>query len=198
MQMNQKKILVVTGPQGSGNHCWSKIFSHHPQVCGWNELTTQYWIGHVDEPFCSCWMNPYLLYDKTWEHDNYFTNMSVPFGGDVYDNKAIPKVIKFIEVLKDLGFDVQVAITSRDKNILDIQQKRRWDSKTTQEFLDILPDIHDPIFLSYESLLLYGERYVRSLKIKIPIDFSIIRGTIINDANKKYIQPFTPSKLRKR
>jgi len=143
-------------------------------------------------------MNPYLLYDKTWEHDNYFTNMSVPFGGDVYDNKAIPKVIKFIEVLKDLGFDVQVAITSRDKNILDIQQKRRWDSKTTQEFLDILPDIHDPIFLSYESLLLYGERYVRSLKIKIPIDFSIIRGTIINDANKKYIQPFTPSKLRKR
>ena len=198
MQMNQKKILVVTGPQGSGNHCWSKIFSSHPDVCGWNDLTKQYWIGHKEEPFCSSWMNPYLLYDKAWEYDNYYTNISVPFGGDVYDNKAIPKVSKFIEILKDIGFDIQVAITSRDKNILDIQQSRRWNSPTTQEFLDILPEIPDPIFLSYEALLLYKENYVRSLKIKIPIEYSCICDTIMNDANKKYINNFKPSKLRKR
>ena len=198
MLMNQKKILVVTGPQGSGNHCWSKIFSHHPEVNGWNQLTKQYWIGHDKEPLFKYWHEPSLLNELSWDEEYYFTNMSVPYGGDVFENKAIPKVKEFIDTLKNIGLDVQVAITSRDKNILELQQTRRWNYPTTNEFMDILGDIPDPIFLSYESLLLYGERYVRSLNIKIPIDFSMIRGTIRNDANKKYIKPFTPSKIRKR
>lgn len=193
-----KNILIVTGPQGSGNHCWSKIFSSHPNVYGWNDLTKKYWIGHDEEPFCSSWMNPELLYNENWEHEYYFTNMSVPYGGDVLNNKQIPKVSKFIEVLKDIGLNVQVAITSRDKNILDLQQTRRWNTPTTHEFLQILPEIEDPIFLSYESLLLYKERYVRSLKVNIPIDYSSISSVIVNDANKKYISNFKPSKLRKR
>ena len=82
---------------------------------------------------------------------------------------------------------MQVAITSRDKNILDLQQTRRWTHPTTEEFMNIIDDISDPIFLSYESLQLYGERYVRSLGIKIPIDFSKINDIIETDANKKYI-----------
>ena len=183
----RKKILVVTGPQGSGNHCWSKIFSHHPEVCGWRELTKQYWIGHDKEPLYKCWHYPSLLYKLSWDKEYYFTNMSVPFGGHVLENKKIPKVKKFIDTLIDLDFDVQVAITSRDKNILEIQQTRRWTHPTTFEFMDIIDDIKDPIFLSYESLQLYGERYVRSLGIKIPIDFTKIRDIIMTDANMKYI-----------
>jgi len=42
----KKRLLVVTGPQGSGNHMWSKIFSESPQVQGWKELTQEYWVGH--------------------------------------------------------------------------------------------------------------------------------------------------------
>jgi len=196
--MNQKKILVVTGPQGSGNHCWSKIFSSHAEVCGWSELTKKYWVGHNQEPLHSSWMNPNLLYDKPWDHEYYFTNMSVPFGGVVKGDKAIPKVSKFIEVLEDIGFDVQVAVTSRDKNILDLQQTRRWNTPTAHEFLDILPEIKNPIFLSYESLLLYKEKYVRSLKVNIPIDYSNLSNIIMSDANQKYICDFKPTKLRKR
>tara|TARA_B100001287_G_scaffold215125_1_gene183971 strand:+ start:740 stop:1324 length:585 start_codon:yes stop_codon:yes gene_type:complete len=193
-----KKILIVTGPQGSGNHCWSKIFSQHSEVCGWNQLTKQYWVGHDQEPFFKYWHDPSLLYKLSWDKKYYFTNMSVPNGGDAFENKAIPKVGQFIETFKDIGFEVQVAITSRDKNILELQQTRRWNYPTTNEFINILDDIPDPIFLSYESLLLYKEKYVQSLKIKIPIDFSAINGIITNDANKKYITNFTPSKLRRR
>ena len=29
------KILIITGPQGSGNHLYSKIFAMHPLVNGW-------------------------------------------------------------------------------------------------------------------------------------------------------------------
>ena len=192
------KILVVTGPQGSGNHCWSKIFSKHIDVCGWEDLTKQYWVGHDKEPLFHCWHNPELLYEITWNHEYYFTNMSVPYGGEVFANKAIPKVSRFIEVLEDIGFDVQVAITSRDKNILDFQQTRRWNNPTTQEFIGILPTIKNPIFLSYESLQLYKKRYIESLNIRIPIDCSTLDDIITNDANQKYITNFTPSKLRRR
>ena len=71
------KILVVTGPQGSGNHCWSKIFSKHTDVCGWEDLTKQYWVGHDKEPLFHCWHNPELLYEITWNHEYYFTKMSL-------------------------------------------------------------------------------------------------------------------------
>ena len=57
------KILVITGPQGSGNHCWSKIFSTHSDVCGWEDLTKQYWVGHDKEPLFHCCHNPELLYE---------------------------------------------------------------------------------------------------------------------------------------
>ena len=48
-----KKMLILTGPQGSGNHMWSKIFALHPSVYGWQELVEEFWIGHDREPFRS-------------------------------------------------------------------------------------------------------------------------------------------------
>ena len=207
MQMNQKKILVVTGPQGSGNHLWSKIFSSHKDVCGWTELTKRYWITHKEEPFRHAWLEPKLLYDMEFKHENYYTNTSFPTGGhvkktratnNIQSEKRIPKVKEFIETLKDIGFDVQIGITSRDKNILKLQQERRWREETTPEFLDIIEQIENPIFLNYESLLLYREKYVKSLNINIPIDYNSISKNIQVDQNQKYICNFKPSPLRKR
>ena len=198
MQMNQKKILVVTGPQGSGNHLWSKIFSSHKDVCGWRELTKKYWITHKEEPFRHAWLEPKLLYNMEFKHENYYTNTSFPTGGHVKKSKRIPKVREFIETLKDIGFDVQIGVTSRDKNILKLQQERRWREETTPEFLGIVEKIENLIFLSYESLLLYRERYVKSLNINIPINYDAISDNIKIDQNQKYISNFTPSSLRNR
>ena len=192
-----KKILITTGPQGSGNHLWSKIFSSHKDVCGWEQLTKQYWVGHREEPFHDAWLDPKLLYNLPFEDGNYYTNTSIPFGGHVYGDKMIPKVKEFIETLKNLGFNVQVGITSRDKNILKLQQERRWKEETTPEFLDLLDQIENPIFLNYESLLLYREKYVKSLNINIPIDYNSISKNIQVDQNQKYICNFKPSPLRK-
>ena len=110
----------------------------------------------------------------------------------------IPKIKEFIETLKDLNFSVQVGVTSRDKNILKLQQERRWKEETTPEFLDLIDQIENPIFLNYESLLLYREKYVKSLNISIPIDYSSISKNIEVDQNQKYICNFKPSPLRKR
>ena len=40
-----KTLLILTGPQGSGNHLWSKIFALHPDVYAWHALLHEYWIG---------------------------------------------------------------------------------------------------------------------------------------------------------
>jgi hypothetical protein len=45
-----KKLLIITGPQGSGNHMWSKILALHPAVNGWSALLEEYWIPHDREP----------------------------------------------------------------------------------------------------------------------------------------------------
>ena len=44
------KLLIVTGPQGSGNHLFAKIFNMHPSVKGW-QMMWQEWQGHHLEPF---------------------------------------------------------------------------------------------------------------------------------------------------
>ena len=46
-----KKLLIVTGPQGSGNHLFSRIFSMHECVGGWKELVDTYWVPSDLENF---------------------------------------------------------------------------------------------------------------------------------------------------
>ena len=50
-----KTLAILTGPQGSGNHLWSKIFSLHEDVFGWKSLLDNYWEAHrYSEPFAAC------------------------------------------------------------------------------------------------------------------------------------------------
>ena len=60
-------ILIITGPQGSGNHLFSKIFALSPEVQGWAALNEKYWIGHDQEPFAEYWHDPSLLENFKWE-----------------------------------------------------------------------------------------------------------------------------------
>ena len=45
-----KKLLIVTGPQGSGNHLFARLFSLHPNVMGWEKLHDKYWVPSDEEP----------------------------------------------------------------------------------------------------------------------------------------------------
>ena len=105
------KLLIVTGPQGSGNHLFAKLFSLHPAVEGWPMLRTE-WKGHHEEPFAPAWDNPTLLKDKPWSKDKYYmTSISCPY---IKGNKPhTPKYNEFITEAKK-HCDVQIVIIVRD------------------------------------------------------------------------------------
>ena len=71
----QNNLLILTGPQGSGNHLWSKVFSKHPFVNGWR--MKQYWEGHHHEPFSAWWDDASLIEDTG--HRYNFTSISCPY-----------------------------------------------------------------------------------------------------------------------
>ena len=89
-----KTILILTGPQGSGNHMWAKIFALHPWVAGWSALLNEYWIGHDQEPFADCWRNPDQLKNFDWSVADYFvTSVSTPYMNN--GERTVPNIVKF-------------------------------------------------------------------------------------------------------
>ena len=76
------KLILLTGPQGSGNHMWSKLFAMHPVVTGW--VMQNYWEGHHEEPFAQYWENPDKLKEfEIPENKKYFvTSISCPYFKD--------------------------------------------------------------------------------------------------------------------
>ena len=137
----QNNLLILTGPQGSGNHLWSKVFSKHPFVNGWR--MKQYWEGHHHEPFSAWWDDPSL---------NNF-----PYKDFIQNAKKI--------------YNVKVAVISRDQNILKTQQERVRGGETYDKFLKELPDLEPDFFLSTEALFLYKENYLTHLSkiLHIPV-----------------------------
>ena len=186
-----KTLAILTGPQGSGNHLWSKIFSLHEDVFGWKSLLENYWEAHrLAEPFAECWRNTELLKDFDWEQSDYFfTSISIPLGIQSKGTKWCPNVPAFTEQAEALGIDVKHFVIGRDQNILNNQQTRLREESTVRHFLDQLPRMKNPIFLSYELLYLYKQEYLKSLDLGFPIAWYDPRvDTILErDANAKYI-----------
>jgi hypothetical protein len=207
-----KTIAILTGPQGSGNHLWSKIFSLHEDVFGWKSLLENYWEAHrVTEPFAQCWKNTELLKEFDWDQSDYFfTSISVPLGIASQGTKWCPNVPAFTQAVEELGIQTKVLVIGRDQNILRNQQSRLREESTVRHFLDQLPKMKNPTYLSYELLYLYKQEYLKSLDIGIPIAWYDDRvNTILEqDANEKYIKyvdynpldicnkTATPSKLK--
>ena len=129
-----KTMLIITGPQGSGNHLFSKIFALHNNVYGWNKLLDTYWIAHKDEPFAEHWTNPELLKTFDWSQSDYYvTSISCPYHN--VDTPTIPNYKLFIETLQELDIQVKVAIIGRDQNILKSQQQRVRNRVSLPDFL---------------------------------------------------------------
>ena len=197
-----KQFLIVTGPQGSGNHLFSKIFALNNKVYGWNQLLDTYWIAHKDEPFAEHWTNPELLKSFDWQQSDYYvTSISCPYHN--VDVPTKPNYQQFIATLKELGIKVKVAIIGRDQNILKSQQQRIRNRVSLNDFLEQLDYLNtfNPIYLSQELLYLYKEHYVNNIAklLDFPMDSNDTRIAEIlkQDANSKYINDIEMQELDK-
>jgi hypothetical protein len=191
-----KKLLIVTGPQGSGNHFFSRVFSTHPDVGGWKSLLDEYWVPSDLEPFAEYWVYPERLTAEHFaEHDYWLANVSVPF---VYDGvRQVPKILEVAERARSFGIDVQIAIIVRDQNINSEQQRRVRQEVTlpiAQEYYynTILSSDFSVHFLDNEAFFLHREHYLKwtSKLLGFPIDWSNpdIFKFIDQDPNAKYVK----------
>jgi hypothetical protein len=187
------KMLILTGPQGAGNHLWSKVLSLHPEVYGWKTLLENYWEAHrFAEPFAQHWRDHTLLKSFDWsQSEYYFTSISLPLGIIGHDVNPIwmPDVHGFAATVLGCGIEVEIAVVGRDQTILNNQQTRIRTQSTLPMFLEQLPKLWNPTFLSYELLYLYKQDYLKSLKLNIPVAWNdpSINTILENDSNLKYI-----------
>lgn len=187
------RMLIITGPQGSGNHLFSKIFALHEDVYGWKTLLNTYWEGHHLEPFAECWTDPELLHNFAWQQSEYHvTSISCPY----FKNQVphVPNFPKFIEIASEYA-EINVAVIGRDQNILKFQQERVRGTHTTPIAHDSFRWLFDNVdctFLSQELLYLYKQNYLEQLSRDLdwPIAYwdPEIDEILNKDANNKYIK----------
>ena len=191
-----KKLLIVTGPQGSGNHLFSRVFSTHPDVGGWKSLLDNYWVPSDEEPFAEYWVHPDRLTAEQFEGKNHWVaNVSCPF---FYDGtRYVPKIIEVAEQARSLGIDVQIAIIVRDQNINAEQQLRVRKAVTTpiaQEYYynHLLTSDFPVHFLDNEAFFLHKQHYLKwvSKLLEFPVDYDNpdILKFITEDPNRKYVK----------
>jgi hypothetical protein len=101
----------------------------------------------------------------------------------------MPDVQGFAATVLGCGVEVEIAVVGRDQTILTNQQTRIRTKSTLPLFLEQLPKLWNPTFLSYELLYLYKQDYLKSLKLNIPVAWNDLGiNTILeNDSNLKYI-----------
>ena len=191
-----KKLLIVTGPQGSGNHLFSRVFSTHPQVGGWKQLLDEYWVPSDLEPFAEYWVYPERMTAEAFEgYDYWLANVSVPF---VYDGvRQTPKILEMAKQARELGIEVTIAIIVRDQNIQAEQQLRVRKEVTlpiAQEYYyDHLLTSDLPVhFLDNEAFFLHKQHYLKwaSNLLQFPVDYDNpdILKFITEDPNRKYVK----------
>jgi hypothetical protein len=191
-----KKLLIITGPQGSGNHLFSRILSTHPKVGGWKSLLDKYWVPSDEEPFAEFWVYPErLTADHFQDHDYWLANVSCPF---VYDGvRYVPKIKEVADRAGAFGIDVKIAIVTRDMNINAEQQLRVRKEITTpiaqDYYYNHLLTSNFPVhFLDNEALFLHREHYLKYISriLCFPVDYANpdIFKFITKDPNAKYVK----------
>ena len=186
-----KTVLIRTGPQGSGNHLWSKIFALHPQVSGWQALLDQYWIGHDQEPFADAWRDPAQLPYHNWRADWHVTSMSVPYMEN--GTPTVPNFKAFVSRLQVAGLRIKFAVIGRDRNILEMQQTQVHGTPSLDLALEEFDQLAAPVFLSHELLHLYGQRYLENVQQQLGFPIATadarLQDILTEDTNAKYFRP---------
>ena len=193
---SNKKLLIITGPQGSGNHLFSRILSTHPAVGGWKSLLEEYWVPSDLEPFAEYWVDPEKLTREQFDgYDYWLANVSCPFFNDGV--RYVPKILEVAERAKSFGIDVQIAIIVRDKNINALQQMRVRGCETTYiaqnyYYTHLLPSNFPVHFLDNEALFLHREYYLQWIGklLGFPVDHGNPNTFrfITDDPNAKYVK----------
>lgn len=189
-----KRLLIVTGPQGSGNHVLTRVFSLHRDVSGWHQLTQQYWVPSDQEPFAEYWVYPEQLSRQTFDAADYFVaNVSAPF---FYDGvRQLPKIHEVAKRAQELGVDVTIAIVCRDAKINSVQQQRVGGEVTLPMAMDYyrshLLNQFDCCFVSHETFFAWGKDYIEYLarQWNFPVDVAAIEQWLDVNPNAKYVQP---------
>lgn len=191
-----KKLLIITGPQGSGNHLFSRILSMHPDVAGWEAMLTNYWVPSDQEPFAEYWVEPDKLTLEHFKGKNYhLANVSCPFFFDGV--RYVPKIVEVAERARSLGVEVEIAIIVRDQNINQVQQQRVRKEHTTpiaqDYYYNTLLKSEFPVhFLDHEAFFLHKEHYIKwvgkTLNFPVVTDPDKLMQFITVDANHKYVQ----------
>ena len=184
-----KTLVILTGPQGSGNHLWSKIFALHPKVLGWRALLNEYWIGHDEEPWARYWLNPSELRNAPWTlSDWHVTSISVPYMNN--GTATVPDFKSFVSGVQNLGYRVKLAVIGRDQNILQYQETRVRGGITLDQAVAEYAKFAQPTFLSYELLHLYKKQYLQKIEreLEFPIDYNNpeLDNILREDTNSKY------------
>jgi hypothetical protein len=191
-----KKLLIITGPQGSGNHLFSRILSLHPEVSGWEELKDQYWVPSDQEPFAEYWVDPEKLSADKFANGEYFlANVSCPFFFDGV--RYTPKILEVAKRARLFGVEVEIAVIVRDQNINQLQQLRVRKEHTTPIAQDYYYNILIPSglpvhFLDHEAFFLHREHYInwvgRTLRFPVETNPEKLSRFITEDANHKYVK----------
>ena len=177
-----RKLIVVLGPQGSGNHMISSLLAANPVTVGWDGSQ-----DHSYEPFYECWLNPELLHSYPWQDGVHFTNMSCPFITDEKET-IFPDIKSFLQNAR-IYADVQLAVIARDKNILEQQNARLGRPYLAYNLVDQLLRLdEDIVFISHESIELYGNLYWNNIEQQLDIPATDIAHLLTINANQKYIQ----------
>ncbi len=197
-------LTIMTGPQGSGNHLFSKALGQNKNIWVWSALQEKYWEGHDLEPFAEYWKDPSKLSEFDWTQSNHFiTSISCPYFDDGIE--SIPRYNEFINHVTEFA-DVQFLIIGRDSNIIKLQQERVRDKHTTPTFIKELDNIifnYRTIFASQELLYLYEihylnwlEREIGLLQTELTSNDNRLSKILVKNSNAKYISQ-TESELDK-
>lgn len=187
-----KKLLLLTGPQGSGNHIFSRIFSANKSVCGWDAILNKYWVPTDEDKFAKYFINPELftqqILDSFGNFEYYVTDISYPF---VYNGvKHYPKINEFRSKLESLGIEVTTAVIVRDQHINALQQQRVRGEATLPYAMEYYKGMKIDAFLDLEALFLHKENYVnwicKLLDFPIP-DFEVAFKFHNESPNAKYV-----------
>ena len=198
-------ILVITGPQGTGNHVFSKVLSMHKDVYGWDQLLREYWVNHDGAPFKDIWREPEKIDSYFWKEPNYVLSVSGPYVENIdgVRHTIYPNYKEVLERLSKKG-NLMVGIIGRDQNITAQNQVRKRGVESFHNFLNKIEDLveYKHTFLSIELLYMFRHQYVKSLNsvLNIPVDYTNekLHYILNKDPNAKYVHYVEHSWLDKR
>ena len=142
---------------------WSKIFNTHSKSFGWNN--EDYWEGHHTEPYNEYWANPEKMEGLIFPEEYNVTSISCPYWRDV--TPQVPMYKEFIQNCQQLGVNVTVCVLSRDRNIIERQQKRVRGESTMQTFISFIGTSFCPLykfFISANNTIRYIDRCIFFIK----------------------------------